>query len=365
MPATGAPAGDLPLFDRLSWTDPLSGRPLLPRIEARTPAGVPLCGALQIADTDTGYPIVDAVARMTPALAVRHAPWLQQLGLRPAGAAAPSTLQDESTVESFGFQWSWNSAMRTAADLDWRVAARFGVDPSAFRGRLVIDAGAGAGDQSRWLVEHGASVVSVDLSAAIDVVAAKLRLSAEWVGVQGDLAALPFAEAQFDFVYCEGVIQHTRDSARTVRQLTRALKPGGEMLATHYDRPQRLVGRVRHAYQEALRARLSRWDRYRLLLLTGNLAALAHLPIVGRLVGKTGTAIRYALMPDFKTTWTNTYDFYGPHAFQRYVDADEFWRYFEQAGGVEGVHRSGTVVRARRAAAPAALPGETAPREPA
>jgi ubiquinone/menaquinone biosynthesis C-methylase UbiE len=262
-------------------------------------------------------------------------------------------LQDERTVESFGFQWNWNSEMRTEADLNWRVASRFGVEPSGFVGRTVLDAGAGAGDQSRWLVQHGASVVSVDLSSAIDVVAAKLRLSPHWVGVQGDLAALPFEEGLFDFVYCEGVIQHTSDSARTVRQLARALRQGGEILATHYDKPQRLVGRVRHAYQEALRSRLSRWNHQRLLLLAGNLAALAHLPVIGSLVAKSGTAIRYSLMPDFKTTWTNTYDFYGPHAFQRYVDSDEFWSYFQRLGDVESVYRSGTVVRARRIGATA------------
>jgi ubiquinone/menaquinone biosynthesis C-methylase UbiE len=345
---TDARSTDAPLFDRLRWCDPLSGRRLQPKIEARTPGGVPLSGALQIEGTDSGYPIVDAVARLTPALAARHAAWLGMFGLRPPTETTGGALQAEATVESFGFQWTWSRDMRTDTDLAWRVASRFGIDPAEFAGRLVLDAGAGAGDQSRWLVDRGASVVSVDLSAAIDVVAAKLRLSPSWVGVQGDLAALPFDDGQFDFVYCEGVIQHTADSARTVGQLSRALKPGGQMLATHYDRPQRMVGRVRHAYQEALRARLSRWDHHKLLLLAGNLAVLAHLPMVGRLVAKTGTAIRYPLMPDFKTTWTNTYDYYGPHAYQRYVDSEEFWSYFQKAGSLESVYRSGNVVRVRK-----------------
>ena len=108
---------ETPLFDSIAFTDPLSGAPLEPLISARTPAGVPVCGALRVANTATGYPIVDSVARVTPELAQRHASWLVPFGLAPAARPGGSAtdFQQESTVESFGWQWTWSSAMRTEA----------------------------------------------------------------------------------------------------------------------------------------------------------------------------------------------------------------------------------------------------------
>jgi len=335
------------LFNRLPWQDPITLRPLEVVVTARTPGGVPLCGALRIRDTDTGYPIVDAVARLTPELASRHRAWLALVGLRPPEAAGNS-FQDGSTVESFGFQWAWNAQMRTEKDLRWRVSERFRVPPERFQGTLVLDAGAGAGDQSRWMLDQGANVVSLDLSTSIDVVASKLRNHPNWVGVQGDLSALPWAGGAFGLVYCEGVIQHTRDSALTVAELGRVVSRGGIVLATHYARGTRLLSRAKVGYMGLLRRWLARWERYKLLLLTGNLAALSYVPLVGRLVRGSGTAVYSDLMPDFKTTWTNTFDSYGSHSYQHRVSAEEFWSYFAKAGNFRKVYSEDTTVVAER-----------------
>ena len=245
--------------------------------------------------------------------------------------------------------------MRSDADLRMRVAERFGLTPDSFAGLRVLDAGAGAGDQSRYLLDHGASVISVDLSSAIDVVATKLRMRPNWVGVQADITALPFQAAQFDVVYCEGVIQHTRDSPATVRELIRVTRGGGRVLATHYirsepqSRAHRIKRRVTSGYYEFLRRRLGRLDRYSLLLATGNLAALSYVPFLGRLLTRTGTALRYDLMPDFKTTWTNTFDYWGQHSFQRFATPAEFIKYFEAADAVDVMpHGPGIVVAVKR-----------------
>lgn len=342
-----------PLFDRLIWRDPVSGAPLEPLVSARTPAGVPICGALRVADTNIGYPIVDCVVRLTPEVAQKHRKWLEPYDLTPPAFAA-GAFQDEATVDSFGFQWSWIGDMRSEADLRMRTAERFGLTAEDFAEKVVLDAGAGAGDQSRFISDHGGEVVSVDLSSAIDVVASKLRMRLGWVGVQGDITMLPFADAQFDIAYCEGVIQHARDSVATVRELIRVVQPGGSILATHYTRTEAksLAARAKRkltlGYYGFLRRRLSAMDRFERLLATGNLAALSYVPILGRLIRATGTALYYDLMPEFKTTWTNTYDYYGGHAFQRFITADEFASYFDRAGGVELQRTANAVVVARK-----------------
>lgn len=343
-----------PLFDRLMWRDPVSGAPLVPIVSARTPAGVPVCGALRVAETNIGYPIVDCVVRLTPEVAQKHREWLEPYGLMPPASAADA-FQGEATVDSFGFQWSWIGDMRSEADLRMRVAGRFGRTAEDFKGKVVLDAGAGAGDQSRFISDHGGEVVSVDLSSAIDVVAPKLRMRSGWVGVQGDITMLPFADAQFDIAYCEGVIQHTRDSVATVRELIRVVQPSGSILATHYTRtePKSPAARAKRkltlGYYGFLRHRLATMDRFKRLLTTGNLAALSYVPILGRLIRVTGTALYYDLMPEFKTTWTNTYDYYGGHAFQRFITAEEFASYFQRAGGVDLERTAdGTVVARKR-----------------
>lgn len=349
----------VPLFDRIQWRDPISRRPLEPIVAARTPAGVPILGALKVQGTTTGYPIVDSVVRVTPELARRYAEWLVPFNLTPAGQAPDAApLQPEATVESFAFQWAWNSAMRSEADLDNRVLRQFDATPADFAGRQVLDAGAGAGDQSRYMRKLGADVVSIDLSEAIHVVAGKLRLHPGWVGVQGDVTALPFADDHFDIVYCEGVIQHTRDSVATIRELRRVTRAGGRILATHYVRVpattflRKQKRRLTQGYYDFLRRTLSSKERYRLLLWTGNLAALSYVPIVGRFLKWSGTAMYYDLMPDFKTTWTNTYDYYGNHAFQRFVPPEQFWTWFDEAGDMELLRKVVGGVVARKKGVP-------------
>jgi ubiquinone/menaquinone biosynthesis C-methylase UbiE len=339
----------------IHWRDPASQARLLPIVSARTPAGVPICGALRIEGTDFGYPIVDCVARLTPELAHRYSAWLSQLGLSPPPAdPSGSAYQAESTVESFGWQWTWNSQMRSEADLRMRVADKFGITPEYFAGKLVADMGAGAGDQSSYLLRQGAAVISIDLSSAIEIVSAKLRMHGAWFGVQADITNLPIEAEQFDCVYCEGVIQHTRDSGQAVRALCRVVKVGGDVLAAHYLRSGpvsawgHLKRRISLGIYESTRARLSRLERFKGLFVTGILASLSYVPLLGRLIRRLGLALYYDLMPDFKTTWTNTYDYFGSHAYQRFLTSGEFLALFSAIPNMQILHDQEGNIRASR-----------------
>ena len=352
---TGTDDREHSLFDTLLWRDPISGAPLELIVSARTPAGVPMSGALRVQGTQTGYPIIDCVVRMTPELAEKYRDWLQMYSLKPPEAREEQdTFQRTVSVDSFGWQWTWNSEMRTEDDLKMRVLDKFSVDSTMFTNRLVIDAGAGAGDQSRFMISLGAAVVSIDLSSAIEVVARKLRMNRNWVGIQGDITSLPFVSDQFDVVYCEGVIHHTQNSVKTVRELCRVLKPGGNMLAAHYIRQPvstvagKIKRRITRGYYDGLRKRLSQMERFKLLFVTGLIATLNYVPLVGFFLRRTGTVLHYDVMPDFKTTWTNTFDYYGNHTYQRFVTPEEFYNYFESVGGMEPVYQQAGNVVARK-----------------
>ena len=335
----------------LAWRDPASGRPLAFVVTGRDPTGRPLTGALVVDGTRTGYPVVDGIPRLTPELAARHAAWLRLLDLTPP-AGPPA--QPVATVESFGFAWTWNPEPRSAADLPWRVAESHGLTPAAYRGHVVLDAGCGAGDESRFILERGeaARLVSVELSDAIRVAADKLAADPRWLGVQADVARLPFADGAFSFVYSEGVIHHTPDSRRTVHELLRVLAPDGWVVATHYATPDSRAGRAVDRLRRALRGRLAGLDRAPLLLVTGILAGLAHVPLLGRLWGRT-VALTNPRHRTLRATWARTYDAYGSHAFQRRLDPEAFAALFREVPGIAiHRHRGGDVV-ARRAPAQA------------
>jgi len=327
----------------------VSGLPMRTIVCARHPNGRPLSGALVVRGTSTGYPIVHGIPRTTPELAERYAEWLRPLGIEPA--TRTNRFQELRTVESFAFEWAWDSEPRTDLDLEWRVASRHGLLPEDFRGSLVLDAGCGAGDQSRWLLERGsaARVVSVELSNAVDVAHRKLEHNSQWLGIEGDISALPFEDNLFPFIYCEGVIQHTADSAATVRELLRCLAAGGRLIATHYSVPRSFRGRVQMKVRTLLRRTLSRLSPPALFFCTGCIAALAYFPVCGRLWGRT-IAVMNPRMPNFKATWSCTYDAYGYHAFQRHITPEEFASFFCSIPNVRIERQFGTDILATKSA---------------
>jgi hypothetical protein len=87
-----------------------------------------------------------------------------------------------------------------------------------------------------------------------------------------------------------------------------------------------------------IRKRLSQTERFKLLFITGLIAALNNVPLIGYFLRKSGTVLYYELMPDFKTTWTNTFDYYGNHTYQRFLTPEEFAAYFIEAGNMELVY---------------------------
>src|SRR5215472_16147448 len=106
----------------------------------------------------------------------------------------------ESYAASFGRQWNRYDVARPEED-EATFRVKTGVDPHALAGLLVLDAGCGGGRYARLAGSHGARVVGVDLSAAVEKAAALCADLPDVAIVQADLLALPLAEARFDLAF--------------------------------------------------------------------------------------------------------------------------------------------------------------------
>jgi SAM-dependent methyltransferase len=119
---------------------------------------------------------------------------------------------------------------------EWHIPAA--ADFAGARGLRVLEIGCGMGTDGAQFAKAGADYTGVDLTeAAIELARKRFALS----GLKGDFRVadaenLEFAENSFDLVYSHGVLHHTPDTARAVREIHRVLRPQGRAVVMLYHR---------------------------------------------------------------------------------------------------------------------------------
>jgi SAM-dependent methyltransferase len=105
-----------------------------------------------------------------------------------------------------------------------RIAAALEVAP----GMRVLDLGCGVGHLLAWLSRHAPAIYhGFDLSLN-SIRAARMAAGAD-VSV-GDAGRLPFRDASYDRVICNGSAHHLPDVATTFREIRRVLRAGGRLV---------------------------------------------------------------------------------------------------------------------------------------
>lgn len=185
-------------------------------------------------------------------------------------------------------------------------------------GRLVLDAGCGGGLVAKGLAEAGAVVVGLDQSPSSLQVARRAVAAAGSSGpgsfhaTCGRLERLPFADGAFDAVIAADVLEHVPDLPAVVRELARALAPGGSLAFDTINRTvwawftalwgaERLLGLLpRHTHDWRLLIRPAELD---LLLRGAGLAPVATAglaPAIGPADVVRGLLRRRIDIPEFR-----------------------------------------------------------------
>ena len=102
-------------------------------------------------------------------------------------------------------------------------------------GMVVADVGVGTGFLAEAALEAGASVIGIDISEAMLAQAPDKFAARPFQARQGDTDALPLGDREVDAVVANMVLHHAPDPGAAIREMARALKPGGTLVVTDAD----------------------------------------------------------------------------------------------------------------------------------
>ncbi|HEV7798506.1 MAG TPA: class I SAM-dependent methyltransferase, partial [Pyrinomonadaceae bacterium] len=144
-------------------------------------------------------------------------------GVKFADAAA-GTRRFYELVEAHRYTKEWH--IPTAADF------------AGARGLQMLEIGCGLGTDGAQFAEAGADYTGVDLTeAAVELARRRFELFSLPGKLQtADAENLDFADESFDLVYSHGVLHHTPETEKAIREIHRVLRPGGRAVVMLYHR---------------------------------------------------------------------------------------------------------------------------------
>lgn len=237
------------------------------------------------------------------------------------------------TVNSFGDEWNvFNFDHFQLNWLNHTVKNTFG-SLDVFRGKVIVDAGAGSGMQSVWMREAGANlVIALELSHSVDGIMQKNIQGIDNIEVvQCSIDMPPIKDGSIDgMVYCHNVIQHTPSVKKTSEALWKIVGKNGEFVFNCYGKND--LGFIRTArfyINGKLRNFLSKRSFKFLLYYSRVMALIRFVPLIGFILEKSNLMYRgdvpkgeQYLKRAYKAGLLNTFDWFGSHHNQHYM-ADE------------------------------------------
>ena len=248
----------------------------------------------------------------------------------PIKAGIPRFVDADTYADTFSFEWKTFHDVQidilNATDESERTfIGQTGWRPDDLKGKLVLDAGVGAGRFAEVASRWGGDVVGVDLSFAVDAARGNIGDRDNVHIAQADLFRLPFRENTFDAIYSIGVLHHTPDTKRAFDALVPLLREKGEFAVFVY-----AYGHY-HFFSDLWRnitTKIPHRIVYYLSSLAIPLYYVYKLPVVG-----LGFRLLFPMSrhPIPRWRWLDTFDWYTPK-FQHKHTWPEVYRWFEDSG---------------------------------
>lgn len=240
---------------------------------------------------------------------------------------------EENYAENFGYQWnkfratqidrvsSHNlSSSRLLNDTKW--------SKESIKGKLILDAGCGAGRFADELAQFGARVVACDLSSAVDACKQTVDNNngrtidrGEVCVVQANLLSMPFKRGVFDSIHCAGTIQHTPEPEKVIRSLPSYLVSNGVLFYNFYEIDpftkfqviKYFLRRWTPSWRIQTLVRFSRWMCYLFFLPSFIMSCIPIVRFFNRFLPICSVHPRgLSLTQQFDLTLLDTVDWYGP-----------------------------------------------------
>ncbi len=245
-----------------------------------------------------------------------------------------ATPEVQQSVVSFGDEWnSFNFDEFRINWADLSMKHTFG-GLDVFQGKVVVDAGAGSGIQSRWISEAGARhVIALELSHSVDdVMKRNLRGLPNVDVVQCSIDRPPIRNASIaGIVLCHNVIQHTQSVELTANALWNIVAPGGEFVFNCYPKNDKgVLRKLRLRLYSILRGFFAKRSFAFILGYSRLMAAIRFVPLLGWALEKSMFMVRGPVPPGpnyfrraYRSTALNTFDCYGSHSYQHLKTEEE------------------------------------------
>lgn len=225
----------------------------------------------------------------------------------------PRFVRSDEYVGSFSFEWmvhrqtqldSYNIALTS----ENQMRNRLDFELSSLKGKLVLDAGCGAGRYAEVAAKYDAEVICVDLSYAVESAYKNIGKLKNIHIIQADIFKLPLRPAIFHLVYSYGVLHHTPDARAAFYSIVKFVRPQGAISIFVYSSYNKAIVHTT-AFWRIFTTRMPKRLLYYLSFISVPLYFIYKIPIIGN-IGKMIFVI--PMLKDWRWRVLDTLDWYSP-----------------------------------------------------
>ena len=246
----------------------------------------------------------------------------------------PRFVAADYDVDTFSFEWNkfydvQIDILNKTNESKETFLKKTGFHEADVNGKLVLDAGIGAGRYADIVSQWGGEVIGLDLSFAVDAAYKNIGQRDNVHIIQADILSLPLKKNVFDIIYSIGVLHHTPDTKRAFYALLSYLKSGGDIAVYIYSK------NLYAKYSDLWRKLTTKIPMKLLYYLTAIAIPAYHIfkmhPVYGNKIYKL---FPMSLHKNSRYRWLDTFDWYAPKYQWKHTE-EEVLAWFHEAGLVE------------------------------